>query len=46
MATVTLTIEGSDLNEIEEVMVNFVNKDKTATTTPAPTAEAEQPVGY
>lgn len=30
MATVQVIIEGQDLNEIEEVMVNFVNKNKPA----------------
>lgn len=44
MATVQVIIEGSDLNEIEEVMVNFVNKNKeTAQSKEEPKTE---PMGF
>ena len=43
MATVQLIIEGSDLSEVEEVMVNFVNKNKPEEAKP----EAEEkPLGF
>lgn len=44
MATVQVIIEGSDLNEIEEVMVNFVNKNNTAE--PDKKEEKKDPLGF
>lgn len=43
MATVQVIIEGSDLNEIEEVMVNFVNKNKPEE---EPKEDKSEPLGF
>lgn len=45
MATVKVIIEGSDLNEVEEIMVNFVNS-KTSAANTEETPEKENSLGF